>query len=101
MNMTTDTCRDHPDFRFPDIPESTGWSGEASLEACLEREFSATAAVLRSHDFYEGVRAAVVDKDRNPQWRPANLEDVTAEDVAVFFEPSTEPLFAGAAGKGD
>jgi enoyl-CoA hydratase len=77
-----------------------GWQ-EASLEACLEREFSATAAVLRSHDFYEGVRAAVVDKDRNPQWRPAHLEDVTAEDVAVFFEPSTEPLFAGAAGKGE
>ena len=74
---------------------------EASLEACLEREFSAIAAVLRSHDFYEGVRAAVVDKDRNPQWRPAHLEDVTAEDVAAFFKPSAEPLFAGIAGKGE
>lgn len=75
--------------------------GETSLEACLEREFSATAAVLRSHDFYEGVRAAVVDKDRNPQWRPAHLDDVTTEDVAAFFEPSAEPLFATDAGKGE
>lgn len=74
---------------------------EASLEACLEREFSATAAVLRSHDFYEGVRAAVVDKDRNPQWRPARLDAVADGDVAAFFAPSAEPLFAAATGKGD
>ena len=73
---------------------------ETSLEACLEREFAATAAVLRSHDFYEGVRAAVVDKDRNPQWRPAQLGDVTERDVADFFEPSTKSLFAQA-GKGE
>ena len=72
-----------------------------SLEACLEREFAATAAVLRSHDFYEGVRAAVIDKDRNPQWRPARLDDVTAEHVAAFFEPSAKPLFVVDAGKGE
>jgi enoyl-CoA hydratase len=64
------------------------------LEDCLEREFSATAAVLRSHDFYEGVRAAVIDKDRNPQWRPARLADVTAADVDAYFQPSAYPLFA-------
>ncbi len=64
------------------------------LEDCLEREFTATAAVLRSHDFYEGVRAAVIDKDRNPQWRPARLADVTAADVDAYFRPSAHPLFA-------
>ncbi|WP_426239145.1 enoyl-CoA hydratase/isomerase family protein [Pararhizobium sp. DWP1-1-3] len=65
-----------------------------TLEECLEREFSATAAVLRSHDFYEGVRAAVIDKDRNPQWRPARLADVTAADIDAYFQPSAHPLFA-------
>ncbi len=64
------------------------------LEDCLEREFAATAAVLRSHDFYEGVRAAVIDKDRNPQWRPAQLADVTAADIDAYFRPSARPLFA-------
>lgn len=73
---------------------------ETSLEACLEREFAATAAVLRSHDFYEGVRAAVVDKDRNPQWSPARLSDVTEEDVAAFLAPAVDMLFTEA-GKGE
>ena len=67
----------------------------ASLEECLEREFAATAGVLRSHDFYEGVRAAVIDKDRNPQWRPARPDEVTEQAVAAFFLPAAEPLFAG------
>jgi enoyl-CoA hydratase len=64
------------------------------LEDCLEREFAATAAVLRSHDFYEGVRAAVIDKDRNPQWRPVRLADVSTADVDAYFQPSAQPLFA-------
>ena len=73
----------------------------ASLEECLEREFTATAGVLRAYDFYEGVRAAVIDKDRNPQWRPARLGDVTERDVAAFFEPSASPLFTGEVRKGE
>jgi enoyl-CoA hydratase len=64
------------------------------LEDCLEREFAATAAVLRSQDFYEGVRAAVIDKDRNPQWRPVRIADVTAADVDAYFQSSAQPLFA-------
>lgn len=66
----------------------------ARLESCLEREFAATAAVLRSQDFYEGVRAAVIDKDRNPQWHPGRLGDVTETQVAAFFQPSAHPLFS-------
>ncbi|KQS90875.1 MULTISPECIES: enoyl-CoA hydratase/isomerase family protein [unclassified Rhizobium] len=71
-----------------------------SLEACLEREFAATVAVLASHDFYEGVRAAVIDKDRNPQWRPARLADVIDADVAAYFQPVDRPIFTDASKQG-
>jgi enoyl-CoA hydratase len=70
-----------------------------SLEACLEREFAATVAVLASHDFYEGVRAAVIDKDRTPQWRPARLAEVTEAVVAAYFQPAAQPLFSDIKGE--
>jgi enoyl-CoA hydratase len=57
----------------------------ASLEECLVREYRAALQVFASDDFREGVRAAVIDKDRNPKWSPAGIEDVTAEMVAPYF----------------
>ncbi len=59
-----------------------------TLGACLEREFRVTLSRIRDPDFVEGIRAAVVDKDRRPQWRPARLEDVTEAEVARHFEPT-------------
>jgi len=56
-----------------------------SLEECLVREYRAALEVFRSDDFREGVRAAVIDKDRNPKWSPPRIEDVTAEMVAPYF----------------
>ncbi|MBR0828610.1 enoyl-CoA hydratase/isomerase family protein [Bradyrhizobium manausense] len=57
----------------------------SSLEECLIREYSAALEVFRSDDFREGVRAAVIDKDRNPRWSPAAIENVTPEMVAPYF----------------
>jgi enoyl-CoA hydratase len=56
-----------------------------SLEQCLVREYRAALEVFRSDDFREGVRAAVIDKDRNPHWSPARIEDVAPEMVAPYF----------------
>jgi len=57
----------------------------ATLEECLVREYRAALEVFRSDDFREGVRAAVIDKDRNPKWSPPRIEDVTPEMVAPYF----------------
>jgi enoyl-CoA hydratase len=56
-----------------------------SLEECLVREYRAALEVFASDDFCEGVRAAVIDKDRSPKWSPPRIEDVTPEMVAAYF----------------
>jgi enoyl-CoA hydratase len=56
-----------------------------TLEECLVREYRAANEVFRSDDFREGVRAAVIDKDRNPSWSPPRIEDVTPAMVAPYF----------------
>ncbi|WP_322517661.1 enoyl-CoA hydratase/isomerase family protein [Rhodopseudomonas palustris] len=58
----------------------------ASLEACLVHEYRAALQVFVSDDFVEGIRAAVIDKDRAPKWRPATIEEVTPDIVARYFE---------------
>ncbi|MFC9363191.1 enoyl-CoA hydratase/isomerase family protein, partial [Rhodococcus sp. NPDC057014] len=58
-----------------------------SLEEVLNEEFRVSVACLGSADLVEGIRAQVVDKDRNPRWSPATLDDVTDDVVAQFFTP--------------
>jgi enoyl-CoA hydratase len=60
------------------------------LTACLDRELRVTLSRIRDPDFIEGVRAAIVDKDRSPTWRPARLQDVSPENVGRHFEPSKD-----------
>jgi enoyl-CoA hydratase len=55
------------------------------LEPCLEQEYRLALACMEAPDFREGVRAAVVDKDRNPVWSPGRLEDVSASRVEAMF----------------
>ncbi|MGY4406520.1 enoyl-CoA hydratase/isomerase family protein [Bradyrhizobium sp. USDA 3315] len=57
----------------------------ATLEECLKREYRAALEVFASDDFREGVRAAVIDKDRNPTWSPAGIEQVTPEMLTPYF----------------
>jgi len=54
-----------------------------SLKQCLAMEFRLALRVLPGHDFREGVRAALVDKDRRPKWEPSSLAGVG--DVGHFF----------------
>lgn len=57
-----------------------------SLEDVLDQELRVSLRALRWPDFAEGIRAQLVDKDRNPAWQPAALADVPAAVVARAFE---------------
>ena len=57
------------------------------LDQALVLEFRISQEFMRNPDFYEGVRAAIIDKDQAPKWRPARLEEVTDEAVARYFAP--------------
>ena len=72
-----------------------------SLEEVLDEEYRVSLASLKSHDLVEGIRAQVVDKDRNPQWSPATLADVTAADVDAYFQPLGELELGLAASQGE
>lgn len=58
-----------------------------SLERVLEQEYRVSSAALTSPDLVEGIRAQVIDKDRDPHWSPATLAGVGDEYVAQFFAP--------------
>ena len=63
--------------------------GRMGAGAVLQMEYRMVQRCMATdprHDFYEGIRAALVDKDRQPKWSPPSLEAVTAEDVASHFE---------------
>jgi enoyl-CoA hydratase len=57
------------------------------VEQSLQQDYRIALACIAGHDFIEGIRATIVDKDRNPAWRPGRLEDVTAEIVDHHFKP--------------
>ncbi|MGA5817474.1 enoyl-CoA hydratase/isomerase family protein [Kitasatospora sp. NPDC094028] len=61
-----------------------------SLEAVLDQEYRISCAALESHDLVEGIRAQVIDKDRNPRWSPASAAEVTEADVARYLAPRTD-----------
>ena len=70
-------------------------AGSPDLETCLDREYAANALILQGNDFYEGVRAAVIDKDRSPKWQPAELAAVDKGALVAGLVPLPS-LFAAA-----
>lgn len=64
----------------------------ATLKDVLVQDYRVSSASLRSHDLVEGIRAQLIDKDRNPKWSPAHLPAVTAADVEAYFTPVDDDL---------
>jgi len=59
---------------------------------CMRTEFRIVSRVVRGHDFYEGIRALLIDKDQAPRWRPSALADVSATEVERYFAPLAREL---------
>ena len=59
---------------------------------CMRTEFRIVSRVVRGHDFYEGVRAVIIDKDQAPHWQPASLAAVDPAEVERHFAPVAHEL---------
>ena len=60
---------------------------DKTFDDCMRMEWRMVNRVITGHDFYEGTRAVVIDKDGAPKWQPDCLEDVTAAAVDAYFAP--------------
>ena len=63
---------------------------DLGFDDCMRMEFRMVNRVIVGHDFYEGVRATIIDKDGAPNWRPATLAAVSAADIDAYFAPLGE-----------
>jgi enoyl-CoA hydratase len=61
-------------------------AGFTRLEDCFRQDYRIALACVAEHDFIEGIRATIVDKDRNPHWRPDRLDAVTPQIVERHFQ---------------
>ncbi|MGI9464098.1 MAG: enoyl-CoA hydratase/isomerase family protein [Aestuariivirgaceae bacterium] len=62
------------------------------FEACMQTEYRMVNRIYHGHDFFEGIRAVVIDKDQAPKWQPASLPEVSKEAVAGYFAELAEEL---------
>ncbi len=60
---------------------------ELDFAEAMRTEFRIVSRIAHGHDFYEGVRAVVIDKDQAPRWRPDRLEAVEPAAIAAYFAP--------------
>jgi enoyl-CoA hydratase len=57
------------------------------LDECLKIEYRMSQRFMAEHDFHEGVRAILIDKDRQPVWSPRTLGEVSENTVNSYFLP--------------
>ena len=59
---------------------------DLNFEDCMKMEFRMVSKVMDDHDFYEGVRALIIDKDNTPLWKPETVEKISDEKIDEFFK---------------
>lgn len=78
------------------VAPTTSVNRPLPLTECLRTELCMVAACLAREDFYEGVRARLIDKGKGPppRWEPGEIAGVSAREVEAFFEPETREVEA-------
>lgn len=65
------------------------------LDDVLKLDYRIACRCIDGHDYFEGVRALLIDKDQKPRWEPARLEDVTDAQIDAYFAPLAQDLVIG------
>ncbi|WP_019218622.1 enoyl-CoA hydratase/isomerase family protein [Bartonella florencae] len=65
---------------------------QKTLEDCMKMENRIAHHMINSHDFYEGIRAMLIDKDKTPKWQPNKLSNVTDQMIDIYFQPVEKEL---------
>jgi enoyl-CoA hydratase len=63
-----------------------------SFEDCMRAEMRIVSRIVHGHDFYEGVRAVIVEKDNAPKWRPPSLREIDDAVIERHFAPIADEL---------
>lgn len=64
-----------------------GFGSTNDFEACMQLEYRIVHRILQDSDFFEGVRAVIVDKDHRPEWSPRSIKQVSNNLVEEYFAP--------------
>jgi enoyl-CoA hydratase len=63
-----------------------------AFDECMRTEYRVVSRVVRGHDFYEGIRAVIIDKDQAPKWRPSALAAISQAEIEAHFAPVAREL---------
>ncbi|EKD53636.1 MAG: hypothetical protein ACD_60C00166G0013 [uncultured bacterium] len=62
------------------------------FDDCMQTEYRLTSRFIQEHDFFEGIRAVLIDKDQTPCWKPDTLKKATATQIKKYFAPLEDEL---------
>jgi len=63
-----------------------------AFDECMRTEYRVVSRVVQGHDFYEGIRAVIIDKDQAPRWQPSTLAAISEAEVERHFAPLAREL---------
>lgn len=99
QHSSNELCRDTVNILKRKSPTSLKVSLRAmqqgehlNFDECMQQEYRIACHFMRTHDFFEGIRAIIIDKDQSPRWSPASIATVSEYEVEQYFAPLAEEL---------